>query len=35
MSRTVPLLAEFSALALLSSGPVPTMAGVRACHAGA
>src|SRR5580693_8341200 len=34
ISLTVPLLAEFSALALLSSGPVPTMAGVRACQAG-
>ena len=34
-SLTVPLLSEFSALALLSRGPVPTMAGVRACRAGA
>ena len=30
----MPLLTEFSALALLSREPVPTMAGVRACQAG-
>jgi len=31
----MPLPAEVSELALLSSGPVPVMAGVRACRAGA
>ena len=35
ISRTVPLLTAFSAPALLSSGPVPTMAGILACQAGA
>jgi hypothetical protein len=31
----MPPLAEVSELALLSKGPVPTMAGMRACRAGA
>ena len=35
ISRTAPSPSALSALALLSSGPVPTMAGVRACLAGA
>jgi len=35
ISRTMPLPAEVSELALLSSEPVPTTAGVRACWAGA
>ena len=34
ISRTMPPQAEVSELALLSNGPVPTMAGVRACRAG-
>ena len=35
ISRTVPPPNEFSALALLSTDPVPTMAGMRAWAAGA
>jgi hypothetical protein len=31
----MPPLAEVSELALLNKGPVPTMAGIRACRAGA
>jgi hypothetical protein len=35
ISRTMPLLTDVRALALVSSAPVPTTAGVRACRAGA
>ena len=34
-SLTAPPLAALSALALVSSEPVPTTAGMRACQAGA
>ena len=34
ISRTVPSVTALSALAPVSTGPVPTMAGVRACAAG-
>jgi hypothetical protein len=33
ISRTTPSLPASSEFALVSSGPVPTMAGVRACIA--
>jgi hypothetical protein len=35
ISRTTPSLAESNELALVSNGPVPTTAGIRACMAGA